>query len=90
MPTPWPGLCPGTRDLDLLHCLVGVVGDMNIDADGFSMVIDLGGVRREKGWMEGYQNSREEVREETSHAFSGIPQTLVTLTLAPRSSATSH
>lgn len=63
---------------------------MNIDADGFSVVIDLGGVRRDKGWMERYQSSREEAREEASHASRGIPQTLATLTLAPRSSATSH
>lgn len=39
-PTPPEGF-PATRDLDLLHSLVGVVGDMDIDADGFSMIIDL-------------------------------------------------
>lgn len=52
-PLGWP-CAQGTRDLDLLHCLVGVVGDVNINADGFSMVIDLGGVRREKGWTREY------------------------------------
>lgn len=49
---PQSGLSPqGTRDLDLLHSLVGVVGDMDIDADGFSMVIDLRGSRKGSvGW----------------------------------------
>lgn len=76
MPTPQPrlALCLGTRDLDLLHRLVGVVGDVNIDADGFSVVIDLGGVRREKGWVGGDQSSREAEGEEASHTSPGVPR----------------
>lgn len=37
---PWENP-PATRDFDLLHSLVGVVGDVDINADGFSVVIDL-------------------------------------------------
>lgn len=44
---------------------------MNIDADGFSMVIDLRGVRRQKGWLGGYQRSREGEGEVASHISWG-------------------
>lgn len=56
-PCPPPGLalCLGTRDLDLLHCLVGVVGDVDIDADGFSMVVDLGGRRNGVGGSQSFR-----------------------------------
>lgn len=30
-----------TRDLDSLDCFGGVVGDVDVDADGLSMVIEL-------------------------------------------------
>lgn len=30
-----------TRDLDSLDCFGGVVGDVDVDADGLSMVIQL-------------------------------------------------
>lgn len=63
---------------------------MNIDADGFSVVVDLGGVRREKGWMGGHQCSEWGEAEEASHTAPGAPQTLATLTLALSSSATCH
>ena len=90
MPPPGPALCPSTRDLDLLHCLVGVVGDVDVDTDGFSMVVDLGGVRRERDGWEDSKALDDGEGKEAPHTSPGVPQALATLTLAPSSSATSH
>lgn len=63
---------------------------MDVDADGFSMVVDLGGGRSSQGEGKDSKALDEGKGNEAPHTFPGVPQALATLTLAPSSSVTSH